>query len=57
MSPGTLLFRLVDLSTVWVNAEVPEAQAGWLTRGNEVEARVTAYPDAVFKGTVGAVAS
>ena len=55
VAPGTLLFRLVDLSTVWVNAEVPEAQAGWLARGGEVEARVTAYPEAVFKGKVGAL--
>ena len=53
--PGSMLFRLVDLSTVWVNAEVPEAQAGWLTPGSEVEARVTAYPNTVFKGKVGAL--
>ena len=53
--PGSMLFRLVDLSTVWVNAEVPEAQAGWITPGSEVEARVIAYPDTAFKGKVGAL--
>src|SRR5260221_10007513 len=27
---GAMLFRLVDLSSVWINAEVPEAQITWL---------------------------
>jgi membrane fusion protein, copper/silver efflux system len=30
VQPGTMLFRLADLSTVWVTAEVPETQAAWL---------------------------
>jgi membrane fusion protein, copper/silver efflux system len=55
VAPGGMLFRLVDLSTVWVNAEVPEAQASWVRPGSAVEARVAAYPDAVFKGKVGAL--
>jgi Cu(I)/Ag(I) efflux system membrane fusion protein len=53
--PGSALFRLVDLSTVWVNAEVPEAQAGWLRPGSRVQARVAAYPESVFEGRVGAL--
>ena len=53
--PGSTLFRLVDLSTVWVNAEVPEAQTGWVRPGGQVEARVAAYPDLVFAGRVGAI--
>jgi membrane fusion protein, copper/silver efflux system len=53
--PGTTLFRIVDLSTVWVNAEVPEAQAGWLRPGSSVEARVAAYPESKFEGRVGAI--
>ena len=55
VAPGTPLFRIVDLGTVWVNAEVPEAQAAWVRPGNSVEARVPAYPDEVFKGRVGAI--
>ena len=55
VAPGAALFRIVDLSTVWVNAEVPEAQASWLRPGAPVEARVAAYPGAVFKGRVGAI--
>jgi membrane fusion protein, copper/silver efflux system len=53
--PGAALFRIVDLSTVWVNAEVPETQAGWVRPGSRVEARVAAYPDAIFQGKVGAI--
>jgi membrane fusion protein, copper/silver efflux system len=55
VSAGSMLFKLVDVSTVWVNAEVPEAQAAQLRPGSAVEARVTGYPDAVFKGKVGAL--
>lgn len=53
--PGMTLFRLVDLSTVWVNAEVPEAQAAWVTPGVQVQAHVPAYPGRVFEGRVGAL--
>jgi Cu(I)/Ag(I) efflux system membrane fusion protein len=53
--PGMTLFRIVDLSTVWVNAEVPEAQAAWVRPGGRVEARVTGYPETLFKGRVGAI--
>jgi len=53
--PGAPLFRIVDLSTVWVNAEVPESQAAWLRPGARVEAKVAAYPEAKFEGRVGAI--
>src|SRR6266436_2819302 len=52
---GALLFRLVDLSSVWVNAEVPEAQGAWLRPGTAVEARVPSSPGQVFRGRVGAI--
>lgn len=52
---GAMLFRIVDLSTVWVNAEVPEAQSAWLKPGAAVEARVPAWPGEAFKGRVGAI--
>ncbi len=52
---GAPLFRIVDLSTVWVNAEVPESQAGWLRPGSPVTARVAAYPQQKFEGKVGAI--
>jgi Cu(I)/Ag(I) efflux system membrane fusion protein len=55
VTTGQTLFRIVDLSTVWVNAEIPEAQAGMLVPGSRVEARVPAYPEQIFSGRVGAI--
>src|SRR5256712_2953238 len=52
---GAMLFRLVDLSKVWVNAEVPEAQGAWLRPGTAVEARVPSFPGRVFRGKVNAI--
>jgi Cu(I)/Ag(I) efflux system membrane fusion protein len=50
-----MLFRLVDLSSVWVNAEIPEAQGAWLRPGAAVEARVPSFPGQVFRGRVSAI--
>jgi Cu(I)/Ag(I) efflux system membrane fusion protein len=55
VTAGTALFRIVDLSKVWVNAEVPEAQGARVRPGAVVQARVTAYPGEVFEGRVGAI--
>jgi len=52
---GALLFRINGLDTVWVNAEVPESQAGLVRPGNAVEARAPALPDIAFKGRVSAL--
>jgi Cu(I)/Ag(I) efflux system membrane fusion protein len=53
--PGATLFRINGLATVWVNAEVPESQAGWLTPGAQVEATVPAYPGEKFAGRLAAI--
>ena len=53
--PGTTLFRINDLSSVWVNAEVPEALAAAVKPGNPVQARTPAYPGTLFSGTVNAI--
>jgi membrane fusion protein, copper/silver efflux system len=52
VSPGTTLFKLAGIGTVWVTADVPEAQAGLVRSGAPVEAHATAYPDRAFKGSV-----
>ena len=52
---GAPLFRISGLGTVWVNAELPEAQASLVRPGNPVEARTPALPDTVFKGRVSAI--
>jgi Cu(I)/Ag(I) efflux system membrane fusion protein len=53
--PGDTLFRINGLSTVWVNALVPESQAGLLKPGAAAEARSPAIPETVFAGSVGAI--
>jgi membrane fusion protein, copper/silver efflux system len=52
---GAPLFRLNGLSTVWVNAEIPEVAAAQVRPGNPVEARTPALSGAVFKGKVSAI--
>lgn len=52
---GAMLYRLVDLSTVWVNAEVSEAQTAWVRPGDRAEVRVAAWPGQVFRGVVSAL--
>ena len=53
--PGTTLFKLAGIGTVWVTADVPEAQAALVRVGAPVDARAAAYPDRAFKGTVNAL--
>jgi Cu(I)/Ag(I) efflux system membrane fusion protein len=53
--PGATLFRIVDLSTVWVNAEVPENVSAAVRPGTSVEARVAAWPGETFRGRVAAI--
>jgi Cu(I)/Ag(I) efflux system membrane fusion protein len=52
VQPGTMLFQLADLSTVWVTAEVPETQAAWLKPGDRAEVEVPALPGERFEGQV-----
>lgn len=50
VSPGTTLFRIAGLETVWAVAEIPEAQAVRLTRGQKVTAALQADPNQTFNG-------
>jgi Cu(I)/Ag(I) efflux system membrane fusion protein len=52
VSPGTMLFQLASLESVWVNAEVPETQAGWVKIGDPVNAQVPALPGEHFEGRI-----
>ena len=55
VQPGMALFRIVDLSTVWVEASVPEAQASEVRIGATARATADAYPERTFSGTVSAI--
>jgi Cu(I)/Ag(I) efflux system membrane fusion protein len=49
---GATLFRINGLSTVWVNAQVPEAKVSAVSSGAMVEAHATGWPGTTFKGRV-----
>lgn len=49
---GASLFRINGLKTVWVNAQIPEAQVSAAVTGSSVEAYATAWPGSTFKGHV-----
>lgn len=55
VQPGMALFRIVDLSSVWVEANVPETQTGALRIGATAQAKTDAYPDRAFEGKVTAI--
>jgi len=48
--PGTTLFRIAGLETVWAVADVPEAQASRLRTGQKVKAALQADPSQTFEG-------
>lgn len=50
VSPGMTLFRIAGLEKVWAVAEVPEAQAVRLTRGQKVKAVLQADASQTFDG-------
>jgi Cu(I)/Ag(I) efflux system membrane fusion protein len=52
VAEGDPLFEIVDLSHVWIIAQVYEDQFALVRVGQAVEATVEAYPGMVFKGKV-----
>ena len=55
VAPGTPLFRINGLRTVWVNAEVPESAAAQVRTGMAVRATSPAFPGTAFTGKVEAL--
>src|SRR5207244_3071311 len=52
---GQSLAEVDGLGTVWLNAAVPEAQAGQVRVGQAVSARLAAWPGESFAGRVTAI--
>lgn len=52
VSSGMTIARINGLETVWLEAAVPETNAGRLTSGQLVTAVLTAYPQTSFKGRI-----
>jgi len=55
MSAGQTLAKINGLDSVWLEAAVPEAQAGGVRIGSTIAAHLTAYPSDTFHGKVIAV--
>jgi Cu(I)/Ag(I) efflux system membrane fusion protein len=51
--PGEMLFKLVDISSVWVIADVPESDLADVRVGQAVTIAVAAYAGTSFEGKVG----
>ncbi|MDT3377753.1 efflux RND transporter periplasmic adaptor subunit [Labrys neptuniae] len=51
-APGDILFRLADISTVWVLADVPEYQLGAIRPGAPATVRIRSLPGRVFEGRI-----
>ncbi|MBY0499352.1 MAG: efflux RND transporter periplasmic adaptor subunit [Nitrosomonas sp.] len=51
--PGELLFRIADLSSVWLIADAFEQDSGGVRVGQPAQVFINAYPDKLFKGKVG----
>jgi Cu(I)/Ag(I) efflux system membrane fusion protein len=49
---GASLFRINGLTSVWVNAQIPEARVSMVPTGSTVQAHATAWPGREFKGRV-----
>lgn len=52
VQPDTMLFQIADLGSVWVNAEVPEAQAAWIKVGDPARIEVQALPGEHYSGRI-----
>lgn len=50
--PGEVLFRIADLGTVWLLADVFEQDLDWIRLGQEVRVHIDAYPERRFGGRV-----
>lgn len=55
VAAGMTLAEVNGLSTVWLNASVPEAQTGLVRIGQTTRAELTAYPGETFTGRVAAI--
>ena len=49
------LYSIADLSTMWLKANVPESEIALVRVGQDIEVRVTALPDRVFKARITAI--
>lgn len=52
VQPGQNLYTIVDISTVWVYADIYEYEAAWLRPGQEAEMTLSYQPGVTYRGKV-----
>jgi Cu(I)/Ag(I) efflux system membrane fusion protein len=52
VEPGTILYEVVDLSTVWISADIYESEVAAVTLNQPASVTFAAYPGETFEGTV-----
>jgi membrane fusion protein, copper/silver efflux system len=53
VTPSTELYKIADLTRVWVIADVYENEMPWIQTGDPVDMKLEAIPGKVFSGRVG----
>jgi cobalt-zinc-cadmium efflux system membrane fusion protein len=57
VQPADVAFEIADLSSLWLQADVPEQNAGHLRPGTRARAQVAALPDADIEGALSFVSA
>ncbi|NTV51623.1 MAG: efflux RND transporter periplasmic adaptor subunit [Candidatus Firestonebacteria bacterium] len=52
VEPGMVLYRIADLSMVWVMADIYERDLSWVQTGQQTQIELSALPGKLFKGRV-----
>ncbi|MCI0427356.1 MAG: efflux RND transporter periplasmic adaptor subunit [Nitrospiraceae bacterium] len=52
VEPGTTLYEVADLSTVWISADIYESEVASVTLNQPASVAFAAYPGETFRGTV-----
>jgi Cu(I)/Ag(I) efflux system membrane fusion protein len=52
VEPGTTLYEVADLSTVWISADIYESEVSAVTLNQSASITFAAYPEKIFRGNV-----
>ena len=52
VTPDMMAMTITELGSLWVIAEVPESQAGWVVQGTAAELRFASLPGETLQGRV-----
>jgi Cu(I)/Ag(I) efflux system membrane fusion protein/cobalt-zinc-cadmium efflux system membrane fusion protein len=52
VKPGMNLYRLADLSSIWVHVDAFESDVAWIEKGQPAEVQLSYFPGQTFRGEV-----